>query len=71
VRNVRNVSVTGTFTGGVSGTSSADSDNAGVARLESATSTGGKLSFDFCVDSASHASLTYQSANNLETCDSL
>lgn len=68
---VANVSVTGTFTGGVSGTSSADSDNAGVARLESATSTGGKLSFDFCVDSASHASLTYQSANNLETCDSL
>jgi len=66
---VAGATVTGTFSGDASGTTSADTGASGEATLK-VTITGSISSFSFCVDNVTHASFEYDSAANVETCDS-
>jgi len=66
---VAGAEVTGTFSGDFNGTVSATTDADGVAVLKIGPVTGA-TSFSFCVDDVTHATLTYDSAGNVETCDS-
>jgi lysyl endopeptidase len=65
---VPGATVTGTFSGDVSGTQSADTNAKGVATLK-ITITGSITTFTFCVDDVTHASYTYDPEANVETCD--
>ncbi len=65
---VSGATVTGTFSGDISGTTSGTTGTNGQATL-SVTKTGTVTTFTFCVTNVTHASLTYDSAANVETCD--
>ncbi len=65
---VANADVTGTFTGDFSGTLSQTTDASGVAVI-TAEGCVKKPAYQFCVDNITHASLTYASGDNVETCD--
>jgi hypothetical protein len=64
---VSGATVTGTFTGDVSGTQSGDTNPSGVATLK-ITKQGTISSFTFCVDNVTHATYTYDPAANVITC---
>jgi beta-lactamase superfamily II metal-dependent hydrolase len=66
---VPDVLVTGTFTGDFNETRSDTTDILGEATIITSGKTKAP-SYTFCVDSAVHATLSYDSAANLETCDS-
>ena len=66
---VSGATVTGAFSGGVTGTASAVTDASGTAVLDSASKKG-LTSATFCVSNVTHSSLTYDSGANVETCDS-
>ena len=61
--------VTGSFSGDQTLTASATTDANGVAVLLTNTQ-GGRLNVTFCVDDIIDASLSYDQAANVETCDS-
>jgi V8-like Glu-specific endopeptidase len=65
---VEGATVTGTFSGDVSGTTSAVTGADGVATL-TITMKGTVTAFTFCVDNVTHSSYTYDSGANVETCD--
>ena len=65
---VSGATVTGTFSGDISGTKSGTTGTNGQATL-SVTKTGTVTTFTFCVTNVTHASLTYDPAANVETCD--
>lgn len=64
-----NATVTGTFTGDVTGTQSGFTDGSGVVILQSAKQKDVITGFAFCVDSVTHDSCTYDPGANVETCD--
>ena len=68
---VANANVTGNFSGtfNESGRTSVTNAN-GVATITTNGTAGGSLSVTFCVTAITHTSLTYNSAANVETCDS-
>jgi hypothetical protein len=61
--------VTGTFSGDFSEQLTETTDASGVAVLLTTTDVK-KPSFTFCVDAVTHATLTYNAGDNVETCDS-
>ena len=62
--------VDGTFTGDYDESVTNITTNAsGVAVLETVGTAKGGISFTFCVDDVTHATLTYDSNDNTETCD--
>jgi hypothetical protein len=63
--------VTGTFSGDFAETASGTSDAGGEATVTTKASLKDPISYSFCVDSVTHATLTYASGDNVETCDSL
>lgn len=68
---VANATVTGDFTGKISQSGvSAVTNSSGVAVLQTTDSAKGTVTVTFCVTNVTHASLTYNSAANVETCDS-
>jgi O-glycosyl hydrolase len=66
---VADATVTGTFTGDISDSGSDDTDANGLAVIESKAANN-VTSVTFCVDSVTHATLTYEPDDNVETCDS-
>lgn len=62
--------VDGTFSGSYSESQSAATDASGVATLTTSSRKKPPVSFTFCVDAASHASLAYDPAANAVTCAS-
>ena len=66
---VSDATVTGDFTGSFSETQSGVTDANGVAVLTTTASVRNP-SFTFCVTNVTHATLTYNSNDNVETCDS-
>ena len=66
---VSGATVVGTYSGGVTGSDSDTTDATGTATLFSGVKKG-LTSATFCVDSVTHATLTYDSGANVETCDS-
>jgi hypothetical protein len=67
---VSSATVTGTFTGDYNETLSETTNGSGVAVLTTTGTKKGNPDFSFCVDSVTHATLTYNSDDNNETCDS-
>ena len=67
---VSGATVTGTFSGNFTGTTSAVTNGSGVAVLEVGPKKG-STSFTFCVDNVTHSTLPYDSGANAETCDSI
>ncbi len=65
---VSGATVFGTFSGDVTGSTSAVTNTSGVASLK-VTKSGTVTTFTFCVNNVTHASLTYDPAANVETCD--
>jgi hypothetical protein len=65
---VEGATVTGTFSGDVSGTETGTTDTSGVAEL-SIKVRYAVTTFTFCVDNVTHSSYTYDSGANVETCD--
>lgn len=65
---VEGATVTGTFSGDVSGTQSGTTGASGEVLL-SITIKSPVTTFTFCVDNVTHSSLTYDPAANVETCD--
>lgn len=63
--------VTGSFSGSFNETATATTDAMGVAVLTTTATARGGVSFQFCVDDVAHATLIYDAAGNVETCDSL
>ncbi|MFO8006737.1 MAG: subtilisin, partial [Candidatus Brocadiia bacterium] len=66
---VEGATVTGTFSGDVTGSGSDATDANGLAVIESGNARN-VTSVTFCVDDVTHATLTYDSNDNVETCDS-
>jgi hypothetical protein len=66
---VENATVSGTFTGDISDSGSDDTDQNGLAVIESGAANN-VTSVTFCVDGVTHATLTYAPGDNVETCDS-
>jgi hypothetical protein len=67
---VANATVSGTFTGSINQSLSATTNASGVATLITSNTAGGTVSVSFCVTNVTHAGLSYNSAANVETCDS-
>jgi hypothetical protein len=65
---VSGATVYGTFSGDASGSTSAVTNSSGVAAL-SVSKLGSLSSFTFCVTNVTHTSYTYNSSDNVETCD--
>jgi serine protease len=66
---VSGATVTGTFSGDVSGTETSEATGSnGVAFLESDRVRQNSISFEFCVDSISHADFDYDASDNAVTC---
>jgi beta-glucanase (GH16 family) len=65
---VSGATVTGTFSGSHNQTVTATTNSSGIATLTTSV-TSNAPSFTICVNSVSHATLTYNSAANVETCD--
>ena len=68
---VANAEVTGTFTGDIGETASATTNQDGLAVILSVGTARPLKNYTFCVDDVTHATLTYDSNDNVETCDSL
>jgi hypothetical protein len=66
---VSGANVTGTFTGGFNEQITATTNGSGVAVLTTTEQTK-KPSYTFCVDGITHATLTYNSSENVQTCGS-
>lgn len=66
---VAGATVTGTFSGSYNETRSATTDSNGVAVLKTNKKKRNPV-FTFCVDNVTHGTLTYDSGDNVETCDS-
>ena len=66
---VANATVTGTFSGDITGSDTSSTDASGAAILYSGVNKG-LTSTTLCVDSVTHAMLTYEPGDNVETCDS-
>ena len=66
---VSGANVTGTFSGDYNETLIATTNAAGVAVINTSTSTK-KPSYTFCVDNVTYGTLTYESSDNIETCKS-
>jgi hypothetical protein len=66
---VSGASVTGTFTGDFNETLTETTNGSGMAVITTTTQIK-KPSYNFCVDSVTHTTLTYSSGDNAETCDS-
>jgi hypothetical protein len=64
---VANADVTGTFTGDFNEQLTETTDGSGVAVITTTTQVK-KPSYQFCVDSVTHATLTYDPNDNVETC---
>ncbi|HEV8369004.1 MAG TPA: xyloglucanase [Pyrinomonadaceae bacterium] len=67
--SVANATVTGNFTGSINQTVSSVTNASGVATLTTTNTTTGTVSITFCVTNVTHATLSYDSAANVETCD--
>ncbi len=67
---VSGATVSGTFSGTLSESASGTTDSAGTAVIKTGSKTRNPGSLTFCVDDVTHASLTYDPAGNVETCDS-
>lgn len=68
---VANATVTGQFTGNYNETRSGVTNSSGVAVIDTVTALKLKtVTFTFCVTNVTHATLTYDSGANVETCDS-
>jgi len=67
---VANATVTGDFTGDYNETRSGVTNSSGVAVIDTANTAWKPSSFTFCVTNVTHATLTYDSNDNVETCDS-
>jgi hypothetical protein len=65
---VSGATVSGTFSGDISGTGSATTDSNGVAVI-AITQKVTVSTYTFCVTNVTHASLSYDSSANVETCD--
>jgi serine protease len=65
---VASATVSGTFSGGVSGSVSGTTGSNGMVVLESVRVRESTLEYSFDVDSVTHASLTYESGDNVVTC---
>lgn len=65
---VADVAVAGTFSGSFAEAASGVTDASGQVTVETQASAGGSVSVGFCVDSLSHAALSYDAQANLETC---
>lgn len=65
---VAGANVTGTFSGTHNETVSGTTDSAGEVTLTTSVR-GSSVAFDFCVDDVTGSSLVYDSAANIETCD--
>jgi serine protease len=65
---VASATVSGTFSGGVSDSVSGTTGSDGTVVLESVRVRANTLSYTFCVDNVTHASLTYESGDNVVTC---
>ena len=61
--------VTGTFTGDIEQTVTAQTDGSGIATIDSTATARGKVKITFCVDGVV-VSLVYDASANNETCDS-
>ncbi len=68
---VSGADVTGTFTGDFNETIVAATDGSGIATATTNGTKKGSVSFTYCVDTVSHASLPYDSGANVETCKTL
>jgi hypothetical protein len=66
---VAGAEVTGTFTGDFNEQLSSTTNTTGVAVITTSTEAK-KPAYTFCVDGITHSSLTYNSGDNVETCDS-
>lgn len=66
---VANATVTGIFTGSYNETRSGITDGNGEVQIQTADTASGKISFTFCVDDVTHASLVYDPGANVETCE--
>ncbi|MHC4911203.1 MAG: hypothetical protein ACYTF9_15980, partial [Planctomycetota bacterium] len=66
---VAGATVLGSFSGSYSEIVSAATNASGVAVLLTSNTERGGIAFTFCVDNVTDASLAYQSADNVETCD--
>jgi len=66
---VSGADVTGTFTGDFNEQLTGTTDGTGAAVITTTTQVK-RPSYTFCVDNVIHATLTYNSADNAETCDS-
>lgn len=66
---VSGATVTGTFSGEISGSGSGITNEAGVAIISNKKVKGAITGFTFCVDNVTHASFTYNPGDNVETCD--
>ncbi len=67
---VADATVYGTFSGDISESGSGVTDSTGTAVIETTGTARGGVSITFCVDDVTHASLSYDSNANVETCDS-
>ncbi len=66
---VSGATVTGTFSGDVSGTETSEATGSnGVALVESDRVRQNSISFEFCVDNISHPDFDYDASGNAETC---
>jgi len=66
---VADATVSGTFSGDFSESASGVTDASGQVTLVTTTTAGGQVTVGFCVDNVEHASLAYDMASNVETCD--
>jgi O-glycosyl hydrolase len=66
---VSGATVTGTFTGTLSETQSGTTDGTGTAVIQTVGKTRDPGPLTFCVDSVTHATVTYEPGDNVETCD--
>jgi xyloglucan-specific exo-beta-1,4-glucanase len=66
---VANATIFGAFSGSLNESVSGVTNANGVVTLLTNGSAGGTVSVTFCVTNVTHASLTYDSAGNVETCD--
>jgi VCBS repeat-containing protein len=68
---VQNATVTGTFTGTLSETQSGTTGATGTAVIQTRNKTKSPGGLTFCVEAVTHATLSYASGDNVETCDSI
>ena len=67
---VSQATVTASFTGSISGSSNATTNNSGRARIQSSWVRTSNFSYTTCVTNVTHSSLSYDDTLNNETCDS-